>query len=571
MKNLLKMFILTCMLGMVWSCEYDDNDLWNKVEEIDQRVESLEKTVAKMNEDISSIQTIVDALNKGKVITNVEQLEDGYKLTFSDNSSVTLKNGENGENAPIIGVKVDEDGIYYWTQTINNLTNWILDDNGDNIPVTGSNGAAGVTPILGVDSEGYWTVDTGDGPSHILDSYGNRIKATGEKGDSFFSSVEETDTAVIITQSNGTVITIEKNAPLSVSFVDGDNRTIKVGTTAEFSLTSVNLDYCKVLEVTKGWNAELSYTQVRAISDVKIAITAPTTVTDANRNCEIRILVSDEAGNTRISKLHISCSDFELRTLTFEDNDFKANTYTLDYSNTTISKWSDLIDNPQYGGAMLYGDYSTAKYYWYDEGNTGLMHTVPYNYDAYCYWGGGHAISNYNTKNYSSYGDFNYQLTVYNDVASDEMNTTGGGHNGSNNFAIHFGYKDGSPWNGTEFLPAINFADGVARTIDHMYVNNSTYAINCYCNGNGLTAQIGPDDWVKLIAIGYDADAQKTGECEIYMCNGPDNIVSEWTKWDLSSLGNVVSIEFNVSGSSDNGYGFSQPAYFAYDDVCVRF
>lgn len=64
MKNLLKMFILTCMLGMVWSCEYDDNDLWNKVEEIDQRVESLEKTVAKMNEDISSIQTIVDALNQ---------------------------------------------------------------------------------------------------------------------------------------------------------------------------------------------------------------------------------------------------------------------------------------------------------------------------------------------------------------------------------------------------------------------------------------------------------------------------------------------------------------------------
>ena len=28
---------------------------------------------------------------------------------------------------------------------------------------------------------------------------------------------------------------------------------------------------------------------------------------------------------------------------------------------------------------------------------------------------------------------------------------------------------------------------------------------------------------------------------------------------------------FNVTGSSDNGYGFSQPAYFAYDDVAVRF
>ena len=26
-----------------------------------------------------------------------------------------------------------------------------------------------------------------------------------------------------------------------------------------------------------------------------------------------------------------------------------------------------------------------------------------------------------------------------------------------------------------------------------------------------------------------------------------------------------------MTGSSDNGYGFSQPAYFAYDDVAVRF
>lgn len=36
-------------------------------------------------------------------------------------------------------------------------------------------------------------------------------------------------------------------------------------------------------------------------------------------------------------------------------------------------------------------------------------------------------------------------------------------------------------------------------------------------------------------------------------------------------LGEVTKIEFNITGSSDNGYGFSQPAYFAYDDVAVRF
>ena len=104
-----------------------------------------------------------------------------------------------------------------------------------------------------------------------------------------------------------------------------------------------------------------------------------------------------------------------------------------------------------------------------------------------------------------------------------------------------------------------------------MYVTNTTYALNCYIDGNGLTAKIGPDDWVKLVATGYDTKGAKTGETVIYLCNGPDNIIMDWTKWDLSSLGKVSKVTFNVTGSSDNGYGFSQPAYFAYDDVAVRF
>ena len=73
------------------------------------------------------------------------------------------------------------------------------------------------------------------------------------------------------------------------------------------------------------------------------------------------------------------------------------------------------------------------------------------------------------------------------------------------------------------------------------------------------------------MATGYDTKGAKTGETVIYLCNGPDNIIMDWTKWDLSSLGKVSKVTFNVTGSSDNGYGFSQPAYFAYDDVAVRF
>ena len=263
--------------------------------------------------------------------------------------------------------------------------------------------------------------------------------------------------------------------------------------------------------------------------------------------------------------------DYDLRVLTFEDTDYKGGTNFAGGNN-----WSSLIDDPQYGGKLLYGSgagVSSADeaYQWTDTNNTWLHNILSEGYGSWCYWSGGHAISNYNTGDIADYGGFNTQLTVYKKGVSG-LSRTGGGHNGSNNFAVHYGYADNSGYGlGADALPALTFADGPERVIDHMYVTNTTYALNCYIDGNGLTAKIGPDDWVKLVATGYDTKGTKTGETVIYLCNGPDNIIMDWTKWDLSGLGKVAKVTFNVTGSSDNGYGFSQPAYFAYDDVAVRF
>lgn len=260
---------------------------------------------------------------------------------------------------------------------------------------------------------------------------------------------------------------------------------------------------------------------------------------------------------------------YELRVLTFEDADYKGGTNFAGKSD-----WSSLIDSPQYGGSMLYPNGSgttdeSEAYTWYDAGNTELKHTLPKSWNQYCYMGGGHAVSNYASSDFVANGGYESQLTVYKASAEGDVRT-GGGHNGSNNFAVHFGYKDKSGYTDSQILPSFAFGDGMARVIDHMYVNNICYALNCYLNGNGLTAKIGDDDWVKLTATGYDGEA-KTGEASIYLCKGPKNIITDWTKFDLSGLGAVTKVEFNITGSSDNGHGFSQPAYFAYDDVAVRF
>lgn len=272
-----------------------------------------------------------------------------------------------------------------------------------------------------------------------------------------------------------------------------------------------------------------------------------------------------------VSSFAAEGKDYNLRVLTFEDSDYKGGKNFAGGND-----WTSLVDDPQYGGKLLYGDgmgfYDEADAYkWSDDNNTFLKSMLSQAYGSYCYWSGGHAVSNYVSGEASKYGGYNHQLTVYKkDVEG--IKRTGGGHNGSNNFAVHYGYKDGSPYNMTESLPSFYFSDNVARVVDHMYVNNMCYAINCYTDDNGLSAKIGPDDWVKLVATGYDKDGNKVEkQAELYLCNGPDNIVTDWTKWDLSVLGEVTKIEFNITGSSDNGYGFSQPAYFAYDDVAVRF
>lgn len=262
--------------------------------------------------------------------------------------------------------------------------------------------------------------------------------------------------------------------------------------------------------------------------------------------------------------------DYELRVLTFEDADYRG---TGSMQSTGKDNWSSLIDDPQYSGDQLYNANGYAGvniYYWADENNTMLAHEFPLNWAMYNYAGGGHAISHYNSGETTTYGGFNYQLTVYRkDVAGMAYNY--GGHNESNNFCVHYGYHDNSGFS-ADNLPALYFYDGVARVIDHMYVNNTCYALNCFVNGNSLTGNIGPDDWVKIVATGYDADGKEVaGKAEIYLCNGPEDIVTDWTKFDLSVLGAVTRVEFNVTGSNDNGYGFSQPAYFAYDDVAVRF
>lgn len=246
------------------------------------------------------------------------------------------------------------------------------------------------------------------------------------------------------------------------------------------------------------------------------------------------------------------------------------NLYTLatcDFD-TGETEWNSLIDI-EYNGPLLYPDNSSDVYEWYDY-NTDLYHTFPNPYGDGKYWGGGIAVSNYYSTEIKEKGSYVNQLTVY-----------GTGAHSGKNCAVSYGYLDiVSTYAWGDGRPSLWSATGPV-VFEKMYVNTTCYLLNCCLNGNSLTTPLTPANYVKVIATGYkDKDAFDAGkddsknkgnnpEVEIFIATG-NGFIQTWTEFDLSKLGKVEYIRFNVAGDSDNGYGFSQPAYFAMDDITIR-
>ena len=259
-------------------------------------------------------------------------------------------------------------------------------------------------------------------------------------------------------------------------------------------------------------------------------------------------------------------ADYELKTLTFEEEDSQFGEYTLstDYdwsggSTYSIYTWNDLIPQGMqgYGAPMIYGgdqywefyfddwnnDPTAYTYFWYDQNNTELAHTI---LGDYMY--GGIAVSNYVSEDYASCGTYDYQLTAY----------ATGGNSGTNFGALNVSF-------GSEPAQPIFFADGQEHVIDHMYINLSTYM---YAEALGLgwnpSAELAEDDTYTVVVTGYNSNDEETGSANIDLYK-EGTFINGWTKLDLSSLGKVANIKFHVECDK------STIPHFVIDDIAVRF
>ena len=208
----ISLLLLTLTICFFTACH---DDIWNAIDDLDGRVTKLEELCKEMNTNITSLQTIVSVLQSNDYITGVVEITKGgnvvgYTITFGKHDPITIyhgqdgKDGQNGTNGadgqdgstPIIGVAQDTDGVYYWTLN----GEWLLDDNGNKLPVSGKDGANGadgkdgqdgkdgangkdgqdgVTPLLKIE-DGYWYVSYDNGTTWIL--MGQATGADGQNG-----------------------------------------------------------------------------------------------------------------------------------------------------------------------------------------------------------------------------------------------------------------------------------------------------------------------------------------------------------------------------------------------------
>ena len=231
--------------------------------------------------------------------------------------------------------------------------------------------------------------------------------------------------------------------------------------------------------------------------------------------------------------------------------------YTIDFEG---SKWSALIDTPEYGGPLLYGadggGFYTDEgvYEWTDEA-TSLHSKLNNAYGSWAYWSGGAAVSNYHCD--IANGGPNTQLSLPTETPA---------HSGDN-FIVTYGYSDGSQF-ATDSRPVFDFQDGVARQVKGLWITNNSYFLHSLTQGDSFNQSATDDTFIDVTFEGFDAAGISQGMVKYRIQDGK-KALTDWAYVDLSSLGkiNTLKINYEFSKDQDNGYGFAAPAYLVIDDI----
>ena len=234
--------------------------------ELEDRVTSLENRLDKLealvNDNVNSIKALVEANAKAVTINSVTTTDNGYVIKFSDGTTATITNGQDGAPgqdgqdgapgqdgkdaaAPQIGVQ-EIDGVLYWT-----VNGELLKFNGENIRVTGNDGQDGAPGQAGQDGKDGIT------PQFKVEEGKWYISFDGEVWSEVGSAVTEVKS----------VVTVETTDEAYIFHID--DTTVSIPKTNAFSL---RLDQKDSIELKAGERIMLTYNIVGEDETTHVAV-----------------------------------------------------------------------------------------------------------------------------------------------------------------------------------------------------------------------------------------------------------------------------------------------------------
>ena len=200
MKRLFGLFLLAVLLMTTTGCT---DDLLRKLDELDARIEDLERLCDQLNSDLGSLRSLVETLQSQDMITGISEIRDAngslvsYKINFVTHEPITITNGKDG-TVPMIASRMNpEDKNWYWSIEYGDGTSdWLRAADGTMML------SIGILPYVTVrDGSFLFTVD---GVEWI-----DLGKADGVDGDRMFKAIDLSDKDfVVITLTNGEVLKI---------------------------------------------------------------------------------------------------------------------------------------------------------------------------------------------------------------------------------------------------------------------------------------------------------------------------------------------------------------------------
>lgn len=370
-----KHFLFLALTAIVLFGCYDDDKLWDAVNDQNQRIQALESWQKVVNNNIDALQTLVSGKHYITSVTPItlEGKTVGYTISFNDCDPITIYNGEKGGqgdkgeqgpagSTPVISIVQQSDGDWYWT-----LNGELMKDaNGNSIRANGKDGENGEPgedgqpgqdgdpapvpklntgqALISAGVSGTWTpdaiylsVDEGKTWTQVSGKDG----ADGSDGDSMFTSIDYTSSKdhVVFTLANGggdILVPKYKGSSLTLELHRNEKDTPweidGFGIISCIITVPDNSTYQLEIISPKGWKVE-KITQEGA---VMLRVTAPQLVDLSTADYEGKLIVM----------LNVDNDPSIIRTLDLKLTD----RFRLDVTVVTIA---ELLNNYGYKGTSL--------------------------------------------------------------------------------------------------------------------------------------------------------------------------------------------------------------------------